>query len=112
MATFIGKSNNCMHKTDAQIPYLESNGPTCPVCDKSLGEPTFSYTVGANGFNPVISKNYKVAAKDSAARRKQLEEEWEGRRHRKPDSEIVIAATCGELFHKACLMKFCASKFK
>jgi hypothetical protein len=92
----------------------KSGGLNCPVCDKPLGEPNYCYSLGVNGYYSLMNQNYKmlVKEKDTEARRKRIEEEWEGRKQRKQDTEVVVAATCGELFHKACLRRFCSSTFR
>lgn len=77
--------------------------PKCAVCRKGLGE------LSLRGSMKTNYENYK---KEWDFRRRKLEAEWEGRRSRKSDEEIVVSATCGDLYHKACLMRHCSKGFR
>jgi hypothetical protein len=60
-----------------------------------------------------MKQNYLKYKRDAEFLRRKLEEGWEGNKFKNnaADEDAIVAATCGELFHKKCLMKFCSTHF-
>lgn len=72
----------------------------CPVCHQGLADEDFSS----------LRQNYLKYRRNAERHLKMLEQGWDpiNLTPQKSLEDAVVAATCGELFHKKCLFKYCS----